>query len=174
MAEERYTPAVVTVPKKQTTTTTIPGVISAKGLIKYGLRLPQSPLHRKRKRGDSIQRVSKGTATRHYVSFLKVSIDKVDQYPHIKGHYLVMNNAPIHTSENIAKYVESRDYRCVCLLPYSPELNPIEQSWSEQGHNMCSRSQFQWWEHYLFFFQTGAPPLPDALRKDLGAPPIIM
>ncbi|CEG71397.1 hypothetical protein RMATCC62417_07142 [Rhizopus microsporus] len=57
-------------------------------------------------------------------------MDEMDQYPHMKGHYLVMDNAPIHTSEDIAKYVESRSYRCACLPPYSPELNPIEQFWS--------------------------------------------
>ncbi|CEI97868.1 hypothetical protein RMCBS344292_11992 [Rhizopus microsporus] len=54
-------------------------------------------------------------------------MDEMDQYPHIKGHYLVMDNAPIHTSEDIAKYVESRGYRCAYLPPYSSELNPIEQ-----------------------------------------------
>ncbi|CEG71935.1 hypothetical protein RMATCC62417_07578 [Rhizopus microsporus] len=30
----------------------------------------------------------------------------------------------------VAKYVESRGYRCVYLPSYSPELNPIEQFWS--------------------------------------------
>ncbi|KAG0938697.1 hypothetical protein G6F57_006565 [Rhizopus arrhizus] len=40
------------------------------------------------------------------------------------------DNAPIHTSVDIAKYVESRGYRFIYLPPYSPELNPIEQFWS--------------------------------------------
>ncbi|CEG79136.1 Putative Piso0_000048 protein [Rhizopus microsporus] len=57
-------------------------------------------------------------------------MDEMDRYPHMKGHYLVMNNAHIHTFEDIAKYVESRGYRCAYLPPYSPELNPIEQFWS--------------------------------------------
>ncbi|CEG64786.1 hypothetical protein RMATCC62417_01702 [Rhizopus microsporus] len=56
-------------------------------------------------------------------------MDEMDLYPHMKGHYL-MDNAPIHTSEDIAKYAESRGYRCAYLPPYSPELNPIEQFWS--------------------------------------------
>ena len=54
----------------------------------------------------------------------------MDWYLHMKDHYLVMDNAPIHTSDNIAKYVESRGYLYVYLPPYSPELNPIEQFWS--------------------------------------------
>ncbi|KAL1926630.1 hypothetical protein VTP01DRAFT_5525 [Rhizomucor pusillus] len=53
-----------------------------------------------------------------------------DQYPHMKGHYLVMDNAPIHMPDNIAKYITSRGYRYAYLSSYSPELNPIEQFWS--------------------------------------------
>lgn len=124
------TPAVVTVPKTRATTTTILGAISAEGLIKCSLRLPQPPSNKKRKRGDGIAHTSKGTVAGHYVSFLKTTMDEMDQYPHMKGHDLVMDNAPIHTSEDIAKYVESRGYHCVYLPPYSPELNPIEQFWS--------------------------------------------
>jgi transposase len=40
-----------------------------------------------------------------------------------------MDNAPIHSSLDIGKYIYSRGYRYVYLLPYSPELNPIEQFW---------------------------------------------
>ena len=106
---------------------TILGAISAQSLIKYSLRLSQLPPIKKRKRGEDVGCVSKGTVTGHYVSFLKATMDEMDQYPHMKGHYLVMDNAPIHTSVDIAKYVESRGYRCVYLPSYSPELNPIEQ-----------------------------------------------
>ena len=102
---KKGTPAVVTVLKTRATTTAILGAISAEGLIKYSLRLLQPPSNKKRKRGDGIECVSKGTVTGHYVSFLKATIDEMDQYPHIKGHYLVMDNAPIHTSDNLAKYV---------------------------------------------------------------------
>ncbi|KAG1381013.1 hypothetical protein G6F61_003541 [Rhizopus arrhizus] len=72
---------------------------------KRSLRLPQPPSNKKRKRGDSVGHASKGTVTGHYVSFLKATMDEMDQYPHMK---------------------ESRGYHCV----YLPELNPIEQLWS--------------------------------------------
>ncbi|KAG0817207.1 hypothetical protein G6F18_008281 [Rhizopus arrhizus] len=127
---KKGTPIVVTVPKTRATTTTILGVISAEGLIKCSLRLPQPPPNKKRKRGDGVGQMSKGTVTGHYISFLKATMDEMDRHPHMKGHYLVMDNAPIHTSDNIAKYVESRGYRCAYLPSYSPELNPIEQFWS--------------------------------------------
>ncbi|EIE75933.1 hypothetical protein RO3G_00637 [Rhizopus delemar RA 99-880] len=44
--------------------------------------------------------------------------------------YLVMDNVPVHTHEDIQKHIESRGYGCVYLPPYSPEFNLIEQFWS--------------------------------------------
>ncbi|KAL1929230.1 hypothetical protein VTP01DRAFT_2289 [Rhizomucor pusillus] len=38
-----------------------------------------------------------------------------------------MENAPIHKSEDIDKYIESHGYRYAYLPSYSPDLNPIEQ-----------------------------------------------
>jgi transposase len=109
---------------------TILDAISAQGLIKCSLRLPHPPPNKKRKREKDVGHVSKGTVTGHYVGFLKATMDEMDQYPHMKGHCLVIDSAPIHTLVDIAKYVESRCCRCVNLPPYSPELNPIEQFWS--------------------------------------------
>ncbi|KAL1932156.1 hypothetical protein VTP01DRAFT_9212 [Rhizomucor pusillus] len=97
--------AVVTVPKTRAKTTTILGAISASGIIKCSLRLPQPP-SKKRKRAGHSEAVSKGTVTGHYLSFLKATMDEMD------------------------KYIESRGYRCAYLPSYSPELNPIEQFWS--------------------------------------------
>ncbi|ORE05716.1 hypothetical protein BCV72DRAFT_330256 [Rhizopus microsporus var. microsporus] len=85
-------PAVVTVPKTRAQTTTILGAISASGLIKYSLRLPQPPA-KKRKREGYVELTSTGTVTGHYFSFLKVTMDEMDQYPHIKWYYLVMDRA---------------------------------------------------------------------------------
>lgn len=53
----------------------------------------------------------------------------MDKHLHMKGHYIVMDNAPIHTYENIKKYIEYRGYRYVYLPTYSLEINPIEQFW---------------------------------------------
>ncbi|EIE83942.1 hypothetical protein RO3G_08647 [Rhizopus delemar RA 99-880] len=62
--------------------------------------------------------------------FLKMTIAEMDKHSHMKGHYIVMDIAPIHTHENIKKYIEYRGYKCVYLPTYSPELNPIEQFWA--------------------------------------------
>ncbi|KAL1931415.1 hypothetical protein VTP01DRAFT_9557 [Rhizomucor pusillus] len=121
-------PAVVTVPTTRAKTTTIMGAISASGLINVSLRIPKP--NKKRKGGQEAEYLSIGTVTGHYISFLKDTLDEMDKYPQMKGHYLVMDNSPIHTSKDIAKYIEFRGYRCAYLPPYSPELNPIEQFWS--------------------------------------------
>lgn len=64
----------------------------------------------------------------------------MDKYPEMNGFYLVMDNAPIHTSNEIYELILRRGYRCV-YLPYSPELNPIEQFWSVVK-NKVRRSEF--------------------------------
>jgi hypothetical protein len=125
---KKGTPAVVTVPTTKANATSILGAISATGLINVSLRVPKRI--KKRKIGRSTDGYSIGTVTGHYLSFLKATLDEMDKYPDMKGHYLVMDNAPIHSSSNIGKYINSRGYRYVYLPPYSPELNPIEQFWS--------------------------------------------
>ncbi|KAL1927700.1 hypothetical protein VTP01DRAFT_3521 [Rhizomucor pusillus] len=71
-------------------------------------------------------------------NFLKDTSDEMNKYPQMKGHYLVMDNALIHKSEDIAKYITSRGYRYAYLPSYSPELNPIKQFWSvaKSKHNI--------------------------------------
>ncbi|KAL1933804.1 hypothetical protein VTP01DRAFT_7894 [Rhizomucor pusillus] len=125
---KKSTPAVVTVPTTRAKTTTMLGAISASSLIKVSLRIPK-PV-KKRKAEQESGYVSAGTVTGHYISFLEDTLDEMDKYPQMKGHYLVMDNAPIHKSDDIAKYITSRGYRCAYLPSYSPELNPIEQFWS--------------------------------------------
>lgn len=59
----------------------------------------------------------------------------------MKGHHLVMDNAPIHSSTDIEKYIHSRGHRYAYLPPYSSELNPIEQFWSVVKSNV-KRNKF--------------------------------
>ncbi|CAO3666780.1 unnamed protein product [Rhizopus stolonifer] len=68
-----------------------------------------------------------GTVTGHYFNFIASTLDIMDQIKEFKGHYLIMDSATIHKHEDTKLYVEKRDYSCVHLPPYSPELNPIEK-----------------------------------------------
>lgn len=45
----------------------------------------------------------------------------MDKYPEMKGHYLVMDNARIHTSAATENTILARGYKCI----YLPELNPL-------------------------------------------------
>jgi hypothetical protein len=74
--------------------TSILGAISAAGLIAVGVKKPRST--KKRKAGGY---VSPGTVTGHYINFLKMTLDEMGKYPHMKGHYIVMDNASIQTHE---------------------------------------------------------------------------
>jgi transposase len=122
---KKGTRAIVTRPTTRANTTSILGAISAAGLIAVGVKKPRPTKKRKTDRY-----ISSGTVTGHYISFLKMTLDEMDKHSHMKGHYIVMDNAPIHTHGNIKTYIEYRGYKCVYLPTYSPELNPIEQSWA--------------------------------------------
>ena len=65
----------------------------------------------------------------------------MDDYPHMKEHYLITDNTPIHAPTDISKYSGYRGYRCAYLPSYSPELNPIEQFWSV-AKSKIKRQQF--------------------------------
>ncbi|KAG0173949.1 hypothetical protein DFQ29_007674 [Apophysomyces sp. BC1021] len=58
---------------------------------------------KKKKAGQESEYVSGGTVTGHYISVLKDTLDEMDKYPQIRSHYLIMDNAPIHKCEDIAK-----------------------------------------------------------------------
>ncbi|CEP12412.1 hypothetical protein [Parasitella parasitica] len=105
------------------------GATSARGLIKVSLRKPVPP-SKKRKLAGGAKQQTKGTVTNHYVNFISDIMNEMDKFPEMKGSFLIMDNAPIHTNKIIKQMIEERDYRCIYLPAYSPELNPIEQFWS--------------------------------------------
>lgn len=69
-------------------------------------------------------------------------MDVVDCFPELKGHYIVTDNAPIHTAKEIDQIIVERGYKSIYLPPYSPELHPIEQFWVIVK-NKVNRSQFE-------------------------------
>ncbi|KAG1318513.1 hypothetical protein G6F62_012317 [Rhizopus arrhizus] len=126
---KKGTRAIVTHTTTRANTTSLLGAISA-GLMTVAVKKPRPA---KKRKADGY--TSSGTVTGHYISFLKVTLDEMDKHPHMKGHYIVMDNAPIHTHENIKKYIEYQGYKRVYLPTYSPELNPIEQFWAVSKKN---------------------------------------
>lgn len=127
--------AIVTVPKTKASSITILGAVASYGVVNISVRRPKrAEPSKKRKVAGAITAVQSkgkgGTVTGHYFNFVASTLDVLDRHEQFKGHYIVMDNAPIHTHLDIEKYIEQRGYGCVYLPPYSPELNPIEQFWS--------------------------------------------
>ncbi|WP_339041196.1 transposase [Candidatus Lariskella endosymbiont of Hedychridium roseum] len=46
------------------------------------------------------------------------------------GQVVVMDNATFHRSQKTKDLIESVGCRVIFLLPYSPDLNPIEKFWA--------------------------------------------
>lgn len=122
---KKGTRAIVTRPTTRANTTSILGAVSAAGLVTVGVKKPR-PAKKRKTEGY----VSSGTVAGHYTSFLKITLDEMDKHSHMKGHYIVRDDAPIHTLENIRKYIEYRGNKCIHLFTYSPEYNSIEQFWA--------------------------------------------
>ena len=98
------------------------------------MKKPQAvSIFKKRKANDSKAMVVSGrvgTRTEHFLAYISNVMDVLDTND-MKGHYTVMDNAPIHTPVKVRVLVESRGYKCLCLPQYSPFLNPIEEFWSK-------------------------------------------
>ncbi|OAD67915.1 hypothetical protein PHYBLDRAFT_151000 [Phycomyces blakesleeanus NRRL 1555(-)] len=86
------------------------------------------------------------TVTGHYFDFVAATLDVLDKHEQFKRHYIIMDNAPIHTHLDIKKYIEGRSYGCVYLPPYFLELNPIEQLWSVRKNSLFQNSETVWKE----------------------------
>jgi transposase len=86
------------------------------------------PIASKKIRVDEAQiKNLKETVTGHYMRFAHKIMIEMDKFPAMKGCYIIMDNAHIHTFNAIEKMIISRGYRCIYLPPYSHELNSIEQ-----------------------------------------------
>ncbi|KAL1929281.1 hypothetical protein VTP01DRAFT_2340 [Rhizomucor pusillus] len=57
-----------------------------------GLRPPQPPA-KKRKRGSHAELTSTGTVADYYLSFLKATMDEMDKYVRVEGHYFMIKVA---------------------------------------------------------------------------------
>ena len=106
--------AVVKVPRTRAKTTAILGVISPFGVVNISVRRPRALDQSKKRKvnGGTKAKVSNngGTVVGHYFNFISSVLDIMDRHEQFRGHYLVMDSAPIHTHEDIQKDIESRCY----------------------------------------------------------------
>jgi DDE superfamily endonuclease len=124
------TPHKSTVPTAKGITITILGAISQAGVIDISLKKPQAvAISKKSKENDAKAMVLSGrvgTRTEHFLAYISNVMDVLDRNI-MKGQYLIMDNAPIHTPVKVRELVESRGYKCLYLPPYSSFLNRSEE-----------------------------------------------
>ncbi|KAI9026595.1 hypothetical protein CLU79DRAFT_742489 [Phycomyces nitens] len=80
----------------------------------------QVPSKRKTSGSSSVVAKEKGTrsmTTGHYLNSVASTIYIMDHYPEFKGHYIIMDTAPIHKHADIQKFIESCD-QCVYYLSF--------------------------------------------------------
>ncbi len=57
---------------------------------------------------------------------------------HAKGTVIVMDNASFHRRKQLYCLAQKRECSLIFLLPYSPELNPIEHFWAWLKHTLSN------------------------------------
>ncbi|KAG1152798.1 hypothetical protein G6F37_000839 [Rhizopus arrhizus] len=85
--------------------------VSAFGVVNVSMREPGNVKKRrvvgakKRKTPeDAVAAIPKGTTAGHFVQFISDTLDMMDEFPNMKGFYVVMDNAPIHSRDVVDPY----------------------------------------------------------------------
>ena len=128
----RGTPAKIEVATQRGVSITIIDAMCEKGIVNLMMRKPTAVSSKKKRKlkmsesGVDAVNGRVGTRTSHYLQFLEKTMDVLDASG-LGGCYLVMDNAPIHKSDEVQKLICSRRYKYMYLLTYSPFFNPIEE-----------------------------------------------
>ncbi|KAG1147317.1 hypothetical protein G6F37_011805 [Rhizopus arrhizus] len=128
----RSIPAIVETLTIRVIANTILGAITAQDVISVEIRKPlkfkKVKVDGSRKRKKSVaKKMPKGTVTGHYMKFICKRLDELDKVPEMRNFY-IMDNAPIHTSEDITKLIKTREYRAIHLPSYSPDHTRLRTS----------------------------------------------
>ncbi|KAG1138408.1 hypothetical protein G6F37_010537 [Rhizopus arrhizus] len=88
--------AVVTTPPIKATSHSVLGAISAVGVVNI---TPEDKLS-----------VPKSTTGEHYLQFISDTMDIMDEFPEMRGYFIIMDNAPIHVPEMIDPVIMKQGY----------------------------------------------------------------
>lgn len=115
----KATPVIGITPTIRTVSHTVLGANSAKYVVSMELRISQEYTferlkidsgNRKRKAPSKSKKpASKGTVTGHYMNFIQKTMSEMDCIPESKGYYIAMDNAPIHTFNEMDTMVTERE-----------------------------------------------------------------
>lgn len=108
--------------------------------------------------GKIITKLSPAINRKKYLAFLK------RLYKHHEKLCIIIDNARWHLTSEVQAFIKKNGIKMFRLLPYSPELNPIEQYW---------KNIKQWLATRIFYDkQTLIRELRKALRKNILIPNI--
>jgi len=85
-------------------------------------------------------------------------------HKHHRKLCIVIDNARWHLTKDVMRYVGKHNIKMIRLLPYSPELNPIEQYWKNVKQWLGTRE--------FYNKEQLRTQLQKALRKDILMPRI--
>ena len=108
--------------------------------------------------GKVITKLSPKINAKKYLPFLK------RLYKHHKKLCIIVDNARWHLTKKIYTFIKKNNIKMIRLLPYSPELNPIEQYWKNIKQWLATRQFFN--KEQLI------KELKKALRKNVFIPNI--
>lgn len=146
----RNTSAVVMTPLTKAKSHTILRIISSVGTIRVAQmrkKVKTSEIRKRKITSTKTKSNKMETRTGYYLEFLRGTLNQLDNFQEMKGVYLIMDNALIHTHEEINSLISSRGYRCIYLPLYSPELSHIKRFWTIVK-NRVKRSQFDATEEF--------------------------
>lgn len=106
--------------------------------------------------GEIVTKISPKINSRKYLPFLK------RLHKHRKNLCVIVDNARWHLTKDVLDFVKNQKIKMIRLLPYSPELNPIEQFWKNVKQRLGIKPIFTKTELLL--------ELKKALRKDIFIP----
>lgn len=108
------------------------GAVSYQGIVLMSLRKPfaSPPNENTELLSEESIPLSKRSRTSQWQQFLMDAMDILDEDPSFKNAYLVVDDTIIGKNTIISSLIVHRGYRCLCLPPRPPELNPMEQVWA--------------------------------------------
>ena len=107
---------------------------------------------------DIKTKISQKINAKKYLPFLR----RLNKYH--KKLCIIVDNAKWHLTKPILNFIKMKGIKMIRLLPYSPELNPIEQFWKNIKQYIGTKQ--------IFTKSDLLSELQKALRKDIFMPKI--
>jgi DDE superfamily endonuclease len=83
---------------------------------------------------------------------------------------VVLDNASIHHTDEIVELIESSGAIVLYLVPYSPDLNPIELMFNQYKQSLKRHNNLDWWEAHMKDITSVTPSNAKRYFRKCGIP----